>query len=153
MNLRMAGDRSLSVPLPLDPRMVYPSGKLKNSSCNVLELFTHNSFLLHHLYESIQEHLRQLVQTVSLCCPGKSVVMRTDRSAMTIAVDMGRKATKQTKPRCCRFICAYMHSLDILSKAQIKQVQDASQKLHCTTQIQLRKRWMACSNINAIAPT
>ena len=29
-------------------------------------------------------------------CPGKSVVSRTDRPAMTIAVDLGRKATKQT---------------------------------------------------------
>ena len=27
-------------------------------------------------------------------CPGKSVVMWTDRPAMTIAVDLGRKATK-----------------------------------------------------------
>ena len=33
-------------------------------------------------------------------CPGKSVVRWTDRPAMTIAVDLGRKATKQTnKPR------------------------------------------------------
>ena len=30
-------------------------------------------------------------------CPGKSVLRRTDCSAMTIAVDLGRKATKQTK--------------------------------------------------------
>ena len=30
-------------------------------------------------------------------CPGKSVVKWTDRSAMTIAVDFGRKAPKQTK--------------------------------------------------------
>ena len=30
-------------------------------------------------------------------CPGKSVVGWTDRPAMTIAVDLGRKATKQTK--------------------------------------------------------
>ena len=29
-------------------------------------------------------------------CPGKSVVRRNDRPAMTIAVDLGRKATKQT---------------------------------------------------------
>ena len=29
-------------------------------------------------------------------CPGKSVVEWTDRPAMTIAVDLGRKATKQT---------------------------------------------------------
>ena len=29
-------------------------------------------------------------------CPGKSVVRRTDRPAMTLAVDLGRKATKQT---------------------------------------------------------
>ena len=29
-------------------------------------------------------------------CPGKSVVKWTDRPAMTIAVDMGRKANKQT---------------------------------------------------------
>ena len=29
-------------------------------------------------------------------CPGKSVVRTTDRPAMTIAVDLGRKATKQT---------------------------------------------------------
>ena len=30
-------------------------------------------------------------------CPGKSVVRWTDRPAMTIAVDLGCKATKQTK--------------------------------------------------------
>ena len=30
-------------------------------------------------------------------CPGKSVVKWTDRPAMTIAVDLGRKANKQTK--------------------------------------------------------
>ena len=30
-------------------------------------------------------------------CPGKSVVRWTDRPAMTIAVDLGRKATKPTK--------------------------------------------------------
>ena len=30
-------------------------------------------------------------------CPGKSVVRWTDRPAMTIAVDLGRKAPKQTK--------------------------------------------------------
>ena len=29
-------------------------------------------------------------------CPGKSVVRCTDRPAMTIAVDLGRKATKPT---------------------------------------------------------
>ena len=29
-------------------------------------------------------------------CPGKNVVRSTDRPAMTIAVDLGRKATKQT---------------------------------------------------------
>ena len=31
----------------------------------------------------------------------KSVVRRTDRSAMTIAVDLGHKATKQTKRMKC----------------------------------------------------
>ena len=31
-------------------------------------------------------------------CPGKSVVRWTDRPAMTIAVDLGRKATKPTNP-------------------------------------------------------
>ena len=31
-----------------------------------------------------------------LACPGKSVVRWTDRPAMTIAVDLGRKATKPT---------------------------------------------------------
>ena len=30
----------------------------------------------------------------------KSVVRSTDRPAMTIAVDLGRKATKQTKKQC-----------------------------------------------------
>ena len=34
-------------------------------------------------------------------CSGKSVVRRTDRPAMTIAVDLGHKATKQTK----EFVC------------------------------------------------
>ena len=29
-------------------------------------------------------------------CPGKSMVRSTDRPAMTIAVDLGRKSTKQT---------------------------------------------------------
>ena len=33
-------------------------------------------------------------------CPGKSVVRLTDRPAMTIAVDLGRKATKQTNKKC-----------------------------------------------------
>ena len=33
-------------------------------------------------------------------CPGKSVVWSTDRPAMTIAVDLGRKATKQTNSPC-----------------------------------------------------
>ena len=32
-------------------------------------------------------------------CPGKSVVRWTDRPAMTIAVDLGRKATKQTNKK------------------------------------------------------
>ena len=35
--------------------------------------------------------------TLVQACPGKSVVRVTDRPAMTIAVDLGRKATKQTK--------------------------------------------------------
>ena len=30
-------------------------------------------------------------------CPGKSVVKRIDRPAVTVAVDLGRKATKQNK--------------------------------------------------------
>ena len=33
-------------------------------------------------------------------CPGKSVVRCTDRPTMTIAVDLGRKATKQNKKIC-----------------------------------------------------
>ena len=45
-----------------------------------------------------------------------------------------------------------MLSLGILSKAQINQVQDASQEVTCTAQIQSLKRWMACSNIMEIAP-
>ena len=46
----------------------------------------------------IQEGLLS-VTSESMCtkyCPGKSVVRWTDRPAMTIAVDLGRKATKQT---------------------------------------------------------
>ena len=40
-------------------------------------------------------------------CPGKSVVRLTDRPAMTIAVDLGRKATKPTnQPR--QRICWYI---------------------------------------------
>ena len=35
-------------------------------------------------------------QPLVQACPGKSVVRWTDRPAMTIAVDFGRKATKQT---------------------------------------------------------
>ena len=35
-------------------------------------------------------------QLLVKACPGKSVVMGTGRPAMTIAVDFGRKATKQT---------------------------------------------------------
>ena len=35
-------------------------------------------------------------QPLVQACPGKSVVRWTDRPAMTIAVDLGRKATKQT---------------------------------------------------------
>ena len=38
-----------------------------------------------------------LVNKFVQACPGKSVVRRIDRPAMTIAVDLGRKATKQTK--------------------------------------------------------
>ena len=48
-------------------------------------------------------------------CPGKSVVRWTDRPAMTIAVDLGRKATKPTKLLkninfiynlfCCNYAC------------------------------------------------
>ena len=34
-------------------------------------------------------------------CPGKSVVRLTDRPAMTIAVDLGRKATKPTNQKTC----------------------------------------------------
>ena len=37
-----------------------------------------------------------LVNLLVQACPGKSVVRWTDRPAMTIAVDLGRKATKQT---------------------------------------------------------
>ena len=37
-------------------------------------------------------------------CPGKSVVRWTDHPAMTIAVDLGRKATKQTKTN--NVVCA-----------------------------------------------
>ena len=36
-------------------------------------------------------------------CPGKSVVRWTDRPAMTIAVDLGRKATKQTNKQTKQF--------------------------------------------------
>ena len=36
-------------------------------------------------------------QPLAQACPGKSVVKWTDRPAMTIAVDMGRKATKTNK--------------------------------------------------------
>ena len=39
-------------------------------------------------------------------CPGKSVVRWTDRPAMTIAVDLGRKATKQTKT--CKVSSCYV---------------------------------------------
>ena len=39
---------------------------------------------------------RSTGQLLVQACPGKSVVRRTDRPAMTIAVDLGRKATKQT---------------------------------------------------------
>ena len=34
--------------------------------------------------------------TITIACPGKSVVRWTDCPTMTIAVDLGRKATKQT---------------------------------------------------------
>ena len=36
-------------------------------------------------------------QPLAQACPGKSVIKSTDRPAMTIAVDMGRKATKTNK--------------------------------------------------------
>ena len=38
-------------------------------------------------------------QLLVQACPGKSVVRRSDRSSMTIAVVLGHKATKQTKTR------------------------------------------------------
>ena len=37
-------------------------------------------------------------------CPGKSVVRWTDRPAMTIAVDLGRKATRPTNQPTCSWI-------------------------------------------------
>ena len=48
-----------------------------------------------------QLHAKVCAQSTGLLlvqvCPGKSVVRWTDRPAMAIAVDLGRKATKQTK--------------------------------------------------------
>ena len=55
-------------------------------------------------------------------------------------------------PRCCSYLCAQMHSLNIFSKAQINQVQDVSQKLHCTHRPYSLKRWMPCSNIIEAGP-
>ena len=45
-----------------------------------------------------------------------------------------------------------MHSLIILSKAQINQVQDVSQKVTLHRPNTITKRWMTCSNIMEIAP-
>ena len=49
-------------------------------------------------------------------CPGKSVVRWTDRPAMTIAVDLGRKATKPTnQPKCLRVVASFKITLFIIS--------------------------------------
>ena len=57
-------------------------------------------------------------------CPGKSVVRCTDRPAMTIAVGLGRKATKQQQTNCfeCYFgkdiaLCLFFHQLPLILTA------------------------------------
>ena len=50
-------------------------------------------------------------------CPGKSVVRWTDRPTMTIAVDLGRKATKQTNKKCSASGEAQTHNPSISSQA------------------------------------
>ena len=47
------------------------------------------------------KYMHEVLVNCILSCPGKSVVRWTDRPAITIAVDLGRKATKQTN--CRRF--------------------------------------------------
>ena len=53
-------------------------------------------------------------------CPGKGVVRWTDRPAMTIAVDLGRKATKQTNKQTNKHVvlCA-LHELNYNLKVVI----------------------------------
>ena len=54
-------------------------------------------------------------EPLAQACPGKSVVKWTDRPAMTIAVDMGRKATKTNKQNlvrhssCTKLLYLYEH--------------------------------------------
>ena len=49
-------------------------------------------------------------------CPGKSVVRWTDRPAMTIAVDLGRKATKQTNKTCVKGPLKNKQNIDLSDK-------------------------------------
>ena len=73
---------------------------------------------------------RSTGQLLVQACPGKSVVRWTDHPAMTIAVHLGRKATKQTnKTTCKQKLCP----LDLLV-GYIKFI---------------RKRWCGISNWRA----
>ena len=49
-----------------------------------------------HSRRVVVGYKRKYVHELLVTCPGKSVVRWTDRPTMTIAVDLGRKATKQT---------------------------------------------------------
>ena len=71
---------------------------------------------------SIQEHLRQLLQTVS---PSKMLPITLSLDA---PLGLFKLSANKPSPRC------------------------QSKKLHCTAQNQLLKRWMFCSNKMEIAP-
>ena len=54
-----------------------------------------SSLPLNHSRRVVVSYKRKYMHKVLVACPGKSVVRRTYRPAMTIAVDFGHKATKQ----------------------------------------------------------
>ena len=75
-------------------------------------------------------------------CPGKSVVRWTDRPAMTIAVDLGRKATKQTKTNTSQVelhTVSFIHGLSIYEiKRILKPSRTADTSFHWLCQ-----QWLA----------
>ena len=94
-----------------------------NSSCNVFRNVFFAIAFYYIIYRktspmiSIQEHLHQLLQAVS---PSKMLQIFM---CLDVLFEHFKHSSNKPSPRC------------------------QSKKLHCTTQFQLLKQWMACSNI------